>query len=817
MRRVRPPKPRMKSSRGCFLLVAGLSLHASPTVFAQDNGRLGEPIMSSIDPAKLSYDYLVDGSLSQDDPGNHRFKTLAAAYAAAPAGTAAQPTVIGLLPGVYLLAGTSSSAGIDVRKNYLTLLGLTNNRRSVVLAGNRGNKEGGGDVATGTSYNGYVVTVNATGFTARNLTILNYCNVDYEYPGDPSKNLHKRAPVITQAVALGTAGDKHAYINVAILGRLDTGYFQTVRAYYKDVFIEGTNHFIGGGTASYWEDCTVDFPEGNGVMLASGIAFVNSRFTATRGFQWYDGSFGPNPSILINCTVPVAATAAPVAWVRGEAPPRPNYYSLTYRVKDPGGKPAVIWDASGGPHTTNYSRELTAAEAAAFNPWNLLRATPAGTADDWDPANAREKYEALGQGSLVYRMTLNNATPSVRVNTAGTRLTATVAPARASDSTITWSTKSDLVALSAATGKSIVVTAKPAVEKPDDVPVTATAANGFCATAWVHVEPAYIDPPAIASAPVLGAPREGAVTVNYALKLGGHEDQSLVSWAVCDDATGRNARLVAVSRGGRPTRSYSLSSADVGKILRVTLEPKHDRSEPGPAVVAYAARPVQASDLPSPDVSPDFRSFVTDPNPGYVGGRWTFLGTWTVENGPKFAQGWGARAGTRGASMLYQQDGEFGDMQVDVVLTHEKGDGSGFGSPGSSIDGELIQKSDLFVKYDPRTRSGYSLRYWRSKDATNQCVFQLFRHTAGAGTPLSDRQVVSGVLLPSTHVTLRVVGTKFTAELRNDVNQETVSLAATVEPNKFGGAGAFWSGTVYRGNSVAYSQFKIAYPGQAGK
>jgi hypothetical protein len=249
----------------------------------------------------------------------------------------------------------------------------------------------------------------------------------------------------------------------------------------------------------------------------------------------------------------------------------------------------------------------------------------------------------------------------------------------------------------------------------------------------------------------------------------------------------------------------------------VTLQPKHDRSEPAAALVAYAARPVLASDLPSLDVSPDFRSFVTETNADYVSGRWTFLGTWTVESGKKFAQGWGARAGTRGASMLYQQDAEFGDMQVDVVLTHEKGDASGFGSPGSSIDGALIQKSDLFIKYDPRTRNGYSLRYWRTKDAENKCVFQLFRHTNGAGSPLSDRQVVSGVLLPSTHVTLKVVGTKFTAELRNDVNQETVSLAETIEPNKFGGAGVFWSGTVYRGNSIAYSQFKITSPGQPGQ
>jgi len=90
--------------------------------------------------------------------------------------------------------------------------------------------------------NGYVLNVNATGFTVRNLTI----NVDYEYPGDSSKNLAKRTAVITQAVALQSAGDKHVYENVALLSRLDTMFLRTTRSYFKNVFIEGTDDFIGG-------------------------------------------------------------------------------------------------------------------------------------------------------------------------------------------------------------------------------------------------------------------------------------------------------------------------------------------------------------------------------------------------------------------------------------------------------------------------------------------------------------------------------------------------------------------------------------------
>ena len=110
-------------------------------------------------------------------------------------------------------SGTATTPGLNVTKNFITFLGLTNDHRNVVLADNRGNQQGAGSPTA--SNNGYVIIVSATGFQATNLTILNYCNIDYEYPGNSAKNLTKRSPVITQAVALQASGDKHAYDHVA--------------------------------------------------------------------------------------------------------------------------------------------------------------------------------------------------------------------------------------------------------------------------------------------------------------------------------------------------------------------------------------------------------------------------------------------------------------------------------------------------------------------------------------------------------------------------------------------------------------------------
>ena len=164
--------------------------------------------------------------MPQDDPAAKKYRTLQAAYAAAPAGTAETPTVIGIKPGVYQLPSIASrTPSLRITKDWLTFLGLTNNRRAVVLADNRGPMQGADD-------NGYILDVNATGFNLRNLTVLNSCNTDYDYPGDARKNLTKRSDVITQAVALQAQGDKHVYDNVAFLSRLDTTFIRTTRAYF---------------------------------------------------------------------------------------------------------------------------------------------------------------------------------------------------------------------------------------------------------------------------------------------------------------------------------------------------------------------------------------------------------------------------------------------------------------------------------------------------------------------------------------------------------------------------------------------------------
>jgi hypothetical protein len=845
----------MRTSKKSLKIAVVLLLAAAvvgPLARAQDNLRDAAPFNGytgvKFDTTGYSYDYLVDSSLSQDDPANRKFKTLQAAYAAAPAGTPDKPTVIGIKPDVYLMhVDESAPYSLQVTKNYITILGLTDDRRKVVLADNRGNKEGA-------TNNGYIFDINATGFTMMNLTVVNYANLDYEYPGDPSKDLKKRSDVITQAVAIQMQGDKHVYSHVAFLSRLDTTFIRTTRSYFTNVFIEGTDDFLGGGTVGVFNDSEIYFPTGNGVMSASGLTFINTVFKASRGLEFYKG-FG-NPDTLINCTMPVDTPQSPVTWMAWDVlPVRQNLFSLTYHVKDASGRPMRVRDKIKGPPTHTLSRELSDEEVKAFNPWNLLRAAlPNGPVDDWDPANVRTKYE--NNGSDVFRMSVagppptgdipgggpfvsRTVSPTVRTGAAGATVTASVMPARAKDTPITWSAASDLVTLSSTTGNKVSITGNNKTGRAEYVVVKAKAANGFYVTVHVNVEPTFVDPPIFTAPPVIFHPVDGKAVAHYALALDGHEDQSLITWYQCDDAACASPRKVAVSRGNQPLQSYTLTVGDIDKYLRVTIQPKHNISDPGPEATATAAKPISAREVKLGAVNPNFRNFVETEDKTLENGEWTVIGTWTTVTGDSLVNGYGLRvSGLMGAAparcfgappaasappaapgmpnphaaLLYVNDAPTGDMQMKVVMSPEKTAGQGFGIAGSPDDVPRVERADIFIKYDPRTKNGYSLRFWRTIQSAEKCMFQLYRIENGVGHPLNDQQQLTGVFKPNTTITSSVVGTKLSAKGSNTVDGETLSLEGTIAPNSFGGAGVYWSGSVPVGNSNVYSQIEITYP-----
>jgi hypothetical protein len=248
-----------------------------------------------------------------------------------------------------------------------------------------------------------------------------------------------------------------------------------------------------------------------------------------------------------------------------------------------------------------------------------------------------------------------------------------------------------------------------------------------------------------------------------------------------------------------------------------------------------------AADVKSTTINPNFRNFVETPNESFVNGQWAVIGTWTPSEAEELVNGYGLRvsnppvaAGPAGAAaggigsatavrapnphaaLVYVNDGPVGDMTVKVVMTPEKTAGQGFGIAGAPDDGDRTQRADIYIKYDPRTKTGYALRFWRTIQAADKCMFQLYKIDNGVGRPVNEKQELTGVFKPNTTITLSVVGNKLMAKGSNTVDTETLSLEGTIAPNTFGGAGVYWSGSVPVGNSNVYSEVEVTYP-KSGK
>ena len=196
--------------------------------------------------------------------------------------------------------------------------------------------------------------------------------------------------------------------------------------------------------------------------------------------------------------------------------------------------------------------------------------------------------------------------------------------------------------------------------------------------------------------------------MNYALSTPSTlQDQSVISWNSCPDTSGNGCLPVGISNNNIPLQVYALQLGDVGNYLQAVIQPKVNISNAGTAVTVMASTPVALSNIVSTTVNPNFLNFPPTRESSYLNGYWTLLGGCTSEAAPagiNFVNGWGFRVSVQNSSLLYQQDGGCGDMQVYVVMSPEKTAGQGFGSGGSGADsttGSIVQNADIYLKYDP--------------------------------------------------------------------------------------------------------------------
>ncbi len=353
-------------------LVSGGTVYYRVTAVDQAGNESAPAEASAVAGGEIlpAHDVLVDPAGA---PGT--YATVQAALDAAPAGTAADPTVVLIRPGDY-------RGRVFVTKPYTTLQGLTGNADDVRIVFDLPSSAVNPD--TGSAYGSSAATVmvsyTAVGVTMTDLTLEN----DYDEKLGSS-----------QALAIQTQADRGVFRNVRFLGDQDTALFNSrnadtkARSYVVGSYLEGDVDFIYGRGTVVVDDSVIHLStrgdaSNNGYMLAPstetgnpyGILVTDSTVTSDApaksfflGRPWKPSS-APNAhsQAVIRDTV-LPAAIRDDAWSDfGSASPWRSARLSEYNNSGPG---AVV----------NGNRpQLPADQANQYTRWTYL----AGT-DGWNP------------------------------------------------------------------------------------------------------------------------------------------------------------------------------------------------------------------------------------------------------------------------------------------------------------------------------------------------------------------------------------------------------------------------------------------------
>ncbi|SDU88480.1 Pectin methylesterase [Microlunatus sagamiharensis] len=347
----------------------------------------------TIAAAPLVVDLVVDPAHAD---GVKTFATLGAALAAAPAGTAADPTVISVVPGRY-------AEYLTIAKPYVTVVGSTGTASDVVITGNRaagtptGGKNDDGTPATYGTSGSATLLVTGTGDSLRDLTV---------------ENAYKEGTYANgQAVAMRSTGDKLVFDNIRLLGNQDTLYANSAgttvasRQYFHDCYVEGDVDYLFGRATAVFDGCVLrSLDHGsspNGAVTAAstdtsqkyGFLITRSRFTGTApdgsqnlGRPWQPGQAQADGTSVADKNA-VAQVVVRDSWLGPVVSTTQTWTDMVNSGTTTHWQDARFAEwANSGPGalpagTTSAGRpQLSAADAAAYTPETYL----AG-ADGWNP------------------------------------------------------------------------------------------------------------------------------------------------------------------------------------------------------------------------------------------------------------------------------------------------------------------------------------------------------------------------------------------------------------------------------------------------
>jgi hypothetical protein len=775
---------------------------------------------------------VVDAYLDEARRNAFTFRTLQELKAA----NIADGTTVNFTPGVYWTddhrdphnANTPQHpglVGIAFPQSRLTFKGLTSNADDVRIAGNRGQ-------TVGSNGNWNVIAIG-TGFSAYHLTFANYTSVDLVFPRDPSQNLRRRSDARVQAQTITSAGgplDRLHFENVRFVSFLNLIAVGPQRAYFKSSYFQLTDDAIAGGTLNVFEDCAFDFhgshPSWGGSSTMA--VFLNSTFNFLNDSPvfWFSKS-GGSWALIDNRFM------GPKEEIRWENVQRPDVKHYVHNNRYADGTP-VVFDPRHPQVTQPLSEEALKSfkVGATYNVHNLLKGS-----DGWNPSGQRLRHDG------AFKLTLAASAASLPSDDPANEvvITPVVAPANAfAFDAIRFDADQALLTVLPDSGDGkLRLRARPnTTGRIIDTVVKATAPNGLVAQVTLRVQPASVNPPVVVGTPAM-ALSPGVAKLQLAYDQPAFTDASTITW-YRGRAPGDKAVQVAVK-----TRNYALSGGDVGHWLTAVIVPRYEFSAPASSAIDVTSpRAVAAADVPRPHViDTDFASItwaghaLNQPDVWYADTIKPddVAAGWRPSTAAPWAHAVGDRDGavgvpglvtaTQGARLLYQPQGAYSDMALALELTPEKVAGQGFGS----ATGQYLE---VYIKWDPVTRTGYALRFQRlSSDplngnqpipsSGNSVRVSILEYVNGNKSLLPGAYVESSVFMPGAKVLFKLVGNVLSADVTTRSPQtgtqagyklpHEVHFSATLPrvTSTVGGFGVQFTGTPSAGNRTLLEKLEV--------
>ncbi|MCH5345490.1 MAG: hypothetical protein J1E63_00180, partial [Muribaculaceae bacterium] len=686
----------------------------------------------------------------------------AEAIAAINAMPGSDPMTLLVAPGVYWLddpddpqirnAGNGTPYGTTISVDTLAIIGLNPDPVNTVFASNRGQTQGAIGNFTMIKYVGKSLEVH-------NMTLGNYCNIDLDYPLDPSKNRPRRANAIVQAqlgICHGT--DRLFSTNCRYVSRLNLcPLVGSRRSLYKDCHFESTDDALTG--SAVYLDCHFTFhsskpfyntPPTGAVFLNCDIDLLNT------GAQYLTKV--PGPVTLIDTRFHSCGATPPTSlqWTRDPSASVCYQCNVTLDGKpvtmDPE-RPELTVDLSGRKALDAY-RLNTQDGRVVYNIPSLV-----GGDDNWDPLGIRDDIVSIA-GSEALSLPVAIIFDRRSADLAAKDDTANVTPlavrwgnytANVQPTNIDWTYPSTVTLEATGSGHRYVMTSQNHLPNRVDAYVTATVADGLKGRLHTVVAPYLTAAPTFTSAPTISYDKKAkAMTVSYSLDKEG--DNSHIVWYRYTRPD--LADTIPVMHGrASSARSYTLTVADAGHSILARVAPEADGTKVGEYVTA-SSLPVKSSmttkKSKTETLSTTFADLPVSVQPVIKRGAWTldcykpaetaefdwqadnYRPAWYYGYGTDGATGIGLAQATRGARAFYTPMTEKSNHQsITVDLEPCKSAGQGFGS----ATGQFM---DIYIGFNPERLSGYALRIRRTPGYDHAVVFSLVEYRDGTVTPLTD-------------------------------------------------------------------------------